>query len=58
MQENENGLSVNYNALHGVLIEAIKDLANDVEAMRAERRGGRAEKDTDAAPQRYNLRPR
>ena len=58
VQENENGLSVNYNALHGVLIEAIKDLANDVEAMRAERRGGRAEKDTDAAPQRYNLRPR
>ena len=37
VQENENGLSVNYNALHGVLIEAIKDLASEVEAMRAER---------------------
>ena len=45
VQENENGLSVNYNALHGVIIEAIKDLASEVETMRAER-------------QRYNLRPR
>jgi len=57
VQENENGLSVNYNALHGVLIEAVKDLAAEVAELRSLCRQNAGDGKHNGQ-RRYNLRQR